>query len=64
MAPSAGVMNGHLISSLNLYKYTGGHLDAVDCFNRPGRWLADVNDSLVRPHLKLLARFLIDVRAA
>src|SRR5258706_9217623 len=56
-------MYGRLILGLDLHEDTGRNNQAIERFDRAGGRLEDVDDALVRPHLKLLPRFLIDVRA-
>ena len=49
--------------SLDLHKYTRRHDEAIQRLHRPGGRFEDVDHSLVRAHLELLATLLVNVRA-
>jgi hypothetical protein len=50
--------------SLDLHEHTGRNNKAIERFNRAGGWFKDIDDAFMRPHLELLAGFLIDMGAA
>src|SRR3954471_21105703 len=51
-----------LLGQLDLDVHAGGEIELHQRVNRLRRWLHDVEQPFVRPHLKLLARLLVDMR--
>src|SRR6476469_4792757 len=47
----------------NLHENTRRNHQSIKRVDRAGSGFEDINDAFMRPHLELLARFLIDVRA-
>src|SRR6187397_3088648 len=57
-----GRSDGRLLGQLDLYVHTRGQIELHQRVDRLRRRLNDVEQPLVRPHLELLARLLVDVR--
>src|ERR1700722_1636587 len=49
---------------LDLHEDTGRHHQTVQRFDRTSGWLENIDHALMGPHLKLLTRFLVNVRTA
>src|SRR5215207_5274738 len=59
-----GRSDGWLLGQLDLYVYACCEIELHQRVDRLRRGLHDVEQPLVRPHLELLARLLVDVRRA
>src|SRR4051812_32029548 len=62
--PFAGARSKARLGELNFDVDAGGKIELHQRVHRLRRGLHDVEQPLVRPHLELLARLLVDVRRA